>query len=313
MEIGKDVELTEDEQFEVISKIRKQWHYEQVRARSIELLREGKSELEAANQAEKEISINDIEIDIEADEFEIHFKQAKEEKYYKQKTNAYFHDLDSTKGLATIKNDLFISEVITKLFKIVDVECLEENFDKVFTENNIRQFNLLKWYFCQDQEFEKTGFSFKKGLLVTGRIGCGKSTFMEVFRKNPIRSYNVVSCRSVADAYKSEGVAGIVKFYNYQANKFPPVYYGQKELGWCFDDLGTEDEKGHFGDKANVMKEIISTWYDKKNHLGLNNIHITTNLTGPECETYYGNRVRSRMVEMFNVIKFDSSAKDLRK
>ena len=41
--------------------------------------------------------------------------------------------------------------------------------------------------------------------------------------------------------------------------------------------------------------------------------HATTNLSASELESYYGNRVRSRMREMFNLIAFDSAAKDKRK
>ena len=40
--------------------------------------------------------------------------------------------------------------------------------------------------------------------------------------------------------------------------------------------------------------------------------HITTNLNSSEIESLYGIRVRSRMREMFNLINFDTSAKDKR-
>lgn len=36
--------------------------------------------------------------------------------------------------------------------------------------------------------------------------------------------------------------------------------------------------------------------------------HATTNLSASELEDYYGNRVRSRMREMFNLIAFDGTA-----
>lgn len=41
--------------------------------------------------------------------------------------------------------------------------------------------------------------------------------------------------------------------------------------------------------------------------------HATTNLSAPELKDYYGNRVRSRMREMFNLIEFDGGAKDKRR
>jgi DNA replication protein DnaC len=35
--------------------------------------------------------------------------------------------------------------------------------------------------------------------------------------------------------------------------------------------------------------------------------HLTTNLSASELESYYGNRVRSRLREMFNLISFGVS------
>jgi len=40
--------------------------------------------------------------------------------------------------------------------------------------------------------------------------------------------------------------------------------------------------------------------------------HVTTNLNAQELEDRYGNRVRSRMREMMNLIAFNSSSIDKR-
>ena len=40
--------------------------------------------------------------------------------------------------------------------------------------------------------------------------------------------------------------------------------------------------------------------------------HITTNLNAVELEKRYGNRVRSRLRAMFNLIGFDEDSKDKR-
>lgn len=40
--------------------------------------------------------------------------------------------------------------------------------------------------------------------------------------------------------------------------------------------------------------------------------HITTNLSATEIEKNYGNRVRSRLREMVNLIAFEKSAQDKR-
>ena len=41
--------------------------------------------------------------------------------------------------------------------------------------------------------------------------------------------------------------------------------------------------------------------------------HITTNLSATEIENYYGNRVRSRLREMINLIAFEKGIDDKRK
>jgi hypothetical protein len=41
--------------------------------------------------------------------------------------------------------------------------------------------------------------------------------------------------------------------------------------------------------------------------------HITTNLTASEIENLYGNRVRSRLREMLNLISFDTTSEDKRR
>ena len=60
------------------------------------------------------------------------------------------------------------------------------------------------------------------------------------------------------------------------------------------------------------MAEILLSRYD----LFVNRkliTHLTTNLSASEIETSYGNRLRSRLREQFNLIAFGSDAKDKRK
>jgi DNA replication protein DnaC len=59
------------------------------------------------------------------------------------------------------------------------------------------------------------------------------------------------------------------------------------------------------------MAEILLSRYDlfiSKKLL----THITTNLSATEIETHYGNRVRSRLREMVNLIAFEKTAQDKR-
>lgn len=88
---------------------------------------------------------------------------------------------------------------------------------------------------------------------------------------------------------------------------------------FCFDDLGIEPIGRHYGKDCNVMGEILLSRYDhyketlpppRGSWRGIT--HATTNLNAQELEERYGNRVRSRMREMFNLIAFDKESKDKR-
>lgn len=59
------------------------------------------------------------------------------------------------------------------------------------------------------------------------------------------------------------------------------------------------------------MAEILLSRYDLFISKKLKT-HITTNLSATEIETHYGNRVRSRLREMVNLIAYDKSTPDKR-
>jgi hypothetical protein len=67
----------------------------------------------------------------------------------------------------------------------------------------------------------------------------------------------------------------------------------------------------YYGNECNVMAEILLNRNDQYISRGTRS-HLTTNLSASETETLYGNRVRSRMREMFNLMAFDKDSKDKR-
>ena len=68
----------------------------------------------------------------------------------------------------------------------------------------------------------------------------------------------------------------------------------------------------YFDNETNVMAEILLSRYDLLINRKIQT-HITTNLSTTELEAAYGNRVRSRMRQMFNLIAFDAETLDKRK
>lgn len=203
---------------------------------------------------------------------------------------------------------------------VMAVGELREYVLKVFRERSGREFHideynkeifeLLLWYFCGDPRFKEYGFSPKKGIALYGTVGCGKTALMKMFRSNPVQSYSVRGCREVSDQVEQEG-SEAAKFYMDSIETSRNIFR-QFKLGICFDDVGLEPvETVYYGNRKKIMEEIIWTRYHKD--LPFNFTHITTNLNAEEIRARYGERIASRMNEMFNLIPFPEDSLDRRK
>lgn len=219
--------------------------------------------------------------------------KARIEKHYRLKREAY-----NEKLRAEYVPKQFTAEQLTEAFK--------RNFD--LDDHNILIVKNLCYYFSEDARFEGDP---KKGLLLVGGVGIGKTTLMNFFKQNQHYSYRMLSCREIESDFSSDGEKS-VQYCSYNikiaVNANP---FGHQEIGFCFDDLGTEANAKHYGKEKNVMAEIILNRYD--NQLPGYCTHITTNLTAEQIKQQYGTRVTDRMKEMFNIITFDKNAKSRRK
>ena len=80
---------------------------------------------------------------------------------------------------------------------------------------------------------------------------------------------------------------------------------------YCFDDLGAEHMGRYYGKDCNVLGEILISRYELFKTKGIKT-HCTTNLNAIEIEERYGERVRSRMREQFNLVSFNTNSRDKR-
>jgi len=189
--------------------------------------------------------------------------------------------------------------------------CEEEGNPFVIDDENREAITLLAQYFTHDPEFEKAGYSFRKGLLVYGGVGVGKTRIMNLMRSNQNQSYRMVDCSDIAAdfAKRDGGEASLEKYFKdtqlLYANKWQ-----HKTAGYCFDDFGIETEGRYFGNTVNCMERIIEVRYRAKEPLVT---HIITNLSAVQIEDRYGVRIKERMREMFNTIQFPTTAKSRRK
>jgi energy-coupling factor transporter ATP-binding protein EcfA2 len=155
-------------------------------------------------------------------------------------------------------------------------------------------------YFIRDFEAcKKLDIDPNKGILLSGPVGCGKTSLMKLLRHivPHQKPYEIIPARNITFTFNNIGYKIIEE-------------YGNSSF-YCFDDLGVETTGRHFGKDCNVMGEILLSRYDLFLKRGIRT-HATTNLNAQELEERYGNRVRSRMRQLFNLIAFDKESKDKR-
>jgi hypothetical protein len=119
--------------------------------------------------------------------------------------------------------------------------------------------------------------------------------------------FSVKPCRDISFEFIQDGYEIIHKY-----SKDLRLRGGQPvAVRYCFDDLGVEQNLKYFGNECNVMAEILLSRYDIFTTKKIQT-HITTNLSASEIETHYGNRIRSRLREMLNLIAYDKTILDKR-
>jgi hypothetical protein len=207
--------------------------------------------------------------------------------------------------------------VVHKGFKVYNFQkCLEylENEGKTTYSSSFKIsemdhptiYKLLIYMIKDEKAAMNQNIDLSKGILVSGSIGCGKTSLMNLVRPfayHPFE-YKIKTCREVSFEFAKNGFEAINCYTLKQANQ-------SKLTGYCFDDLGAEQQIKHFGNDCNVMAEVLISRYEQFVE-NKSVTHITTNLSASEIENNYGNRLRSRMRQMFNLITFDSRTKDKR-
>lgn len=190
-------------------------------------------------------------------------------------------------------------------------------------EINSELFNTLIAYFRN----ENSKFNHKKGLLITGTVGSGKTSLMQIFSdwisevsirlfKNGDMSdeqiakdnllvrkqFRIVPIRKMERDYNVSGYEGIDYYgFNTKTNKFGIKEDKPKHI--CIDDVGTEREiVKNYANGINIFSELILDRYTLWRDYGIYT-HITTNLPLAKIEERYDSRVFSRITEMFEVVQ----------
>lgn len=170
---------------------------------------------------------------------------------------------------------------------------------KIYEADRDIIFRLCNYIIKDHVNCKKLGIDIHKGILLSGPVGCGKTSLMKLLKciVPHQRPYLVVPSRNIVFGFNHVGYKTIED-------------YGMTQF-FCFDDLGVEPIGRYYGKDCNVMGEIMLSRYDLFIQHRIKT-HATTNLNAQELEDRYGSRVRSRMRELFNLIAFDKKSKDKR-
>lgn len=182
-----------------------------------------------------------------------------------------------------------------KFYKLIK-HYFRANLNKEYLtdQESIRLTTVVCFFMSHDERFEtELGFNFKKGLILLGPAGVGKTEIIKAVSDNPVKPINVYSLLEITEQIRSNGV--------YKIDYSKTI---------ALDDVGSEEpEVKHYGTNINWFKDFIENYYLK--YTNYSKLIITTNCDGAEIERMYGLRVRDRMREMFNVfeVKGDSRRK----
>lgn len=184
--------------------------------------------------------------------------------------------------------DLADTEGIARLYHLFG-ECLTRAAGRQFVIDEHNRWIVKELFYWAIRAQTKTNLDIKKGVLLMGGNGVGKSTLLRGLADfdrqwRQVRSeqygFRVVSAREVCSAVYDEGERGLRAYLTPQL---------------AIDELGREPlTTNHFGSAVPVIQNLLGDRYEK--HLMT---HLATNLTTEaEIANRYGAYVADRLQEM---------------
>lgn len=213
-------------------------------------------------------------------------------------------------------------EMKKRAFELGSAIGIQEDFEFVIDEDNKNVFELLCLYFTNDQKFETFGigekkYSLNKGIwLQSPTRGTGKTVLLRCFYLNKRTCFGYKHTRELAVMFQKNGFEAIDMFLSPLPQSPNPLNFYQQDAGMMYDELFSGDDKVmHMGSPLYISEYIINSLYDFSNSKNRNQkwkFHCTSNASGDDIEKVSSVNFRSRMSDMFNLIKLGGKDRRLK-
>lgn len=245
--------------------------------------------------------------------------------------NYFNKNIELTEGLLPDKKNIYKNFLISyKYLNGSDFILNEESIKNI--EPIIKYFAFDASFFDSENSINRVGNkilepSFKKGLLLIGNVGNGKTSVMNAIQYM-IDFYFEKAKTEIWDTYGDwsrikfnfKTCESLVSEYEFlKSGQEKEIFFSKYSKGNLFlDDIKREKDASNFG-ITNVIKSILEKRYNnQKNYsedkinkvrtFGSMNFHESypndIDFAIQECGVRYGSHVYDRVFEMFNIIEF---------
>jgi DNA replication protein DnaC len=176
--------------------------------------------------------------------------------------------------------------LLTKERKVFVID--NENYDALNS--------FFAYFFGSQNDFETHNRNKKKGLMIVGNVGSGKSFLFDILSKFGTGRdwFKFYLCSQIQNEWANFNSKIITDTRN--------VYRKESGLNHIyFDDLGSEEKKSDYGVMVEPMERVI----ENRNLMWVRHgvkTHLSTNLSSEMIQQRYGERTLSRIIQMCNVI-----------
>lgn len=175
----------------------------------------------------------------------------------------------------------------------------------VIDDRNVKLISeLYNWVWAWLRRKEPGKLDPKKGILLWGDIGTGKTTIIKGLQRylafinqlcygsnNRSICIEIRSAAEISLRYASEGMKALEKWTE------------RDQAGHlAIDEIGREEISTHFGTTCNTIQTLLQLRYEQRHSivtLGTTNIDMTTD----EFTNRYGSYIFDRVKELFNVVR----------